>query len=77
MEAALNEKLLTHLAEVQSELAQAARESGWKVDLNELTALSRQAVQNQQNGRMDRALKSRAKAIDMLMRELDQRSRLA
>lgn len=77
VEAVLGEKLLTHLAEVQSELAQAARESGWKVDLNELTALSRQAVQNQQNGRMDRALKSRAKAIDMLMRELDQRSRLA
>ena len=75
MDSALGDKLLTHLAEVQSELVQAARESGWKVDLNELTGLSRQAVQSQQNGKLDRALKARAKAIDMLMRELDQRSR--
>lgn len=75
VESALGDKLLTHLAEVQSELVQAARESGWKVDLNELTSLSRQAVQSQQSGKLDRALKSRAKAIDMLMRELDQRSR--
>ncbi|MFN9719900.1 MAG: PP2C family protein-serine/threonine phosphatase [Planctomycetota bacterium] len=77
VEAVLGERLLIHLAEVQSELVQAARESGWKVDLNELAALGRQAIQNQQNGRMDRALKARAKAIDILMRELDQRSRMA
>lgn len=75
VESALGDKLLTHLAEVQSELVQAARDSGWKVDFNELTSLSRQAVQSQQNAKLDRALKSRARAIDMLMRELDQRSR--
>jgi len=75
VEADLSESLLLHLAEVQSELVQAARDSGWKVDFDELTNLNRQAIQAQQSQKPDRALKARGKAIDLLMRELYQRSR--
>jgi protein phosphatase len=75
IEAQLSESLLSHLNEVQSELVQAAKDSGWKVDFNELTNLSRQAALDQQGGKLDRAMKSRAKAIDLLMRELYHRSR--
>ncbi len=75
IEADLSESLLSHLAEVQSELVQAARDSGWKVDFDELTNLNRQAVQALQIDKLDRAIKARAKAIDLLMRELYQRSR--
>jgi len=75
IDAELSESLLSHLNEVQSELVQAAKDSGWKVDFNELTNLSRQATLAQQGGKLDRAMKSRAKAIDLLMRELYHRSR--
>lgn len=75
IEAKLSESLLSHLAEVQSELVQAARDSGWKVDFDELTSLNRQAVSSQQSQKPDRAIKARAKAIDLLMKELYARSR--
>ncbi len=75
IEAKLSEGLLSHLAEVQSELVQAARDSGWKVDFDELTNLNRQAVSAQQSQKSDRAIKARAKAIDLLMKELYARSR--
>jgi len=75
VEAELSESLLSHLAEVQSELVQAARDSGWKVDFDELTNLNRQAIQAEQSQKPDRAIKARGKAIDLLMRELYQRSR--
>ncbi|MFO0975637.1 MAG: PP2C family serine/threonine-protein phosphatase [Planctomycetaceae bacterium] len=75
IEARLSEGLLSHLAEVQSELVQAARDSGWKVDFDELTNLNRQAVSAQQSQKSDRAIKARAKAIDLLMKELYARSR--
>ncbi len=71
----LSETMLLNLAEVQSELVQAARDSAWKVDFDELSSLSRQAIQAQQSGKLDRALKPRAKAIDLLMKELYHRSR--
>jgi serine/threonine protein phosphatase PrpC len=75
VDAELSEPLLSHLAEVQSELVQAARDSGWKVDFDELTQLNRQAIQALQSEKLDRAIRSRGKAIDLLMRELYQRSR--
>jgi protein phosphatase len=75
IEAELSESLLTNLAEFQSELVHAAKDSGWKVDFEELTNLNRQAVQAQQAQKLDRAIKSRAKAIDLLMKEMYQRSR--
>jgi protein phosphatase len=75
VDSTLSESLLLHLAEVQSDLVQAARDSGWKVDFDELTNLNRQAVQAQQSQKLDRSIKSRGKAIDLLMRELYQRSR--
>ncbi len=75
VEAELSEPLLSNLAEVQSELVQAARDSGWKVDFDELTNLNRQAIQAEQSQKPDRAIKARGKAIDLLMRELYQRSR--
>jgi hypothetical protein len=71
----LSEELLSNLAEVQSDLVQAARDSGWKVDFEELTNLNRQAVQSQQAQKLDRAIKARGKAIDLLMKELYLRSR--
>ena len=73
--ARVTQKLVSHLAEVQSELVQAARDSGWKVDFDELTHLHRQAVAAEQGQKSDRAVKCRAKAIDLLMRELYHRSR--
>jgi len=73
----LSDSLLSNLAEVQSQLVQAARDSGWKVDFEELTNLNRQAALAQQNHKQDKALKTRAKAIDLLMKELYQRSRTA
>lgn len=73
--AAISKKLVSHLAEVQSELVHAARDSGWKVDFDELTQLHRQAVAAEQSARADRGLRHRAKAIDLLMRELYHRSR--
>jgi serine/threonine protein phosphatase PrpC len=73
----LSDSLLSNLAEVQSQLVQAARDSGWKVDFEELTNLNRQSALAQQNNKQDKALKTRAKAIDMLMKELYQRSRAA
>ncbi len=75
VDSVLSESLLLHLAEVQSELVQAARDSGWKVDFDELTNLNRQAVQAQQSQKLDKSIRSRGKAIDLLMRELYQRSR--
>ena len=75
VDAELSEALLSHLAEVQSELVQAARDSGWKVDFDEITQLNRQAIQALQSEKRDRAIRARGKAIDLLMRELYQRSR--
>lgn len=65
----------TYLAEVQSDLVQAARDGAWEVDFEEVTNLNKQAVFSQQSGKPTQTIKSRAKAIDMLMRELYRRSR--
>jgi protein phosphatase len=73
--AAISEAFLAYLAEVQSDLVQAARDSAWEVDFQEITALSKQAGAAQQSGKSGQTIKSRAKAIDLLMREMYQRSR--
>ena len=75
IEAELSSALLGHLTEVQSDLVQAAKDSGWKVEFDELTNLSRQAGLAEQGGKLDRAIRALAKAIDLLMRELYSRSR--
>ncbi|HQX49743.1 MAG TPA: protein phosphatase 2C domain-containing protein [Planctomycetaceae bacterium] len=75
MDAGISEALLSQLAEMQSDLTQTARDSAWDVDFTEITILSRQANSARQSGQLDRSIKSRAKAIDMLMREMYSRSR--
>lgn len=65
--------LLKYLAEAQSELAQAARDSSWKVDFDELTQLGRQATTAIQSEKPDRAIRARARAIELLMKEIYQR----
>ena len=75
VEARISDTFLSQLAEMQSDLVQAARDSAWDVDFAEVTTLSRQAISAQQAGQLDRSIKSRAKAIDLLMREMYSRSR--
>lgn len=65
--------LLTYLAEAQSELAQAARDSSWQVDFEELTQLGRQASAANQSEKPDKAIRARARAIELLMKEIYQR----
>lgn len=65
--------LLKYLAEAQSELAQAARDSSWRVDFDELTQLGRQATAAMQSEKPDRAIRARARAIELLMKEIYQR----
>jgi len=73
--AAISETFLSYLAEVQSDLVQAARDGAWEVDFEEITTLNRQAISSQQAGKSTQTIKSRAKAIDVLMREMYLRSR--
>jgi serine/threonine protein phosphatase PrpC len=75
VDAAVSDTFLAYLAEVQSDLVQAARDSAWDVDFQEVTTLSKQACTAQQSGKTSQTIKSRAKAIDLLMREMYQRSR--
>ena len=75
IDAAVSDAFLAYLAEVQSDLVQAARDSAWEVDFQEITTLSKQASAAQQSGKTSQTIKSRAKAIDLLMREMYQRSR--
>lgn len=75
--AVLTEELTSHLAEILGELVQAARDSGWSVNFDELTTLSRQSTTAQQAGRMGVAIETRAQAIDLLMKELYSRGRHA
>lgn len=67
------QKLLKDLAEVQSELAQAVRDSSWRVDFDELTLLGRQATTAIQAEKPEKAMRSRARAIELLMKEIYQR----
>jgi PPM family protein phosphatase len=75
MSAAISETFLSYLAEVQSDLVQAARDGAWKVDFQEVTTLNKQAMSSQEAGKPTQTIKSRAKAIDLLMREMYLRSR--
>ncbi len=75
MDARISEALLAQLADMQSDLTQTARDGAWDVDFAEITTLIRHANSAQQSGQLDRSIKSYAKAIDMLMREMYSRSR--
>ncbi len=75
LSAAISETLLSYLAEVQCDLVQAARDGAWEVDFEEVTILNKQAVSSQQAGKPTQTIRSRAKAIDLLMREMYLRSR--
>jgi hypothetical protein len=60
---------VVHLAEVQSDLVQAARDRAWEVDFDEITNLNKQAGSSQQSGKpVNRS--NLARAIDLLMREM-------
>jgi protein phosphatase len=67
------DELFSFLAEAHGELIQASRDNGWNVDLEELAQLDRQASAAAQAGKLDRALKARGRAIDIVMRELPQK----
>ncbi len=67
--------LLSILDEVQSELVQAARDGDWKVDFDELTQLNRQALMSQQAQKPERAIRAWGRVIDLLMKEIYQRTR--
>ncbi|MDA1230568.1 MAG: protein phosphatase 2C domain-containing protein [Planctomycetota bacterium] len=75
LNAAISDAFLTYLAEVQSDLVQAARDGAWEINFEEVTALNKQAVSNQQAGKLTQTIRSRAKAIDLLTREMYLRSR--
>ncbi|MEZ6062269.1 MAG: protein phosphatase 2C domain-containing protein [Planctomycetaceae bacterium] len=68
--AELSLELLEILSETQSDLTQACYDNGWTVDLDELSVLNRQALAALQQNQKGRCLQLRAKAIDLLMREL-------
>ncbi|RLT21164.1 MAG: serine/threonine-protein phosphatase [Planctomycetota bacterium] len=67
--AAISEAFLSFLAKVQSDLVQDAQDRAWAVDFQEVSTLSKQASAARQSGKISQTIKSRAKAIDMLMRE--------
>ena len=75
VDALISDTFLSYLAEVQSDLGQAARDSGWEVDFVEVAELSKQAGLAQQSGKPDQSIRARARAIDILMREMYQQSR--
>jgi protein phosphatase len=67
------DELFNFLAEAHSELIQASRDNSWNVDLEELAQLDRQATAAAQTGKLDRALRARGRAIDIVMREIPQK----
>lgn len=69
--------LLSFLDEVQSELVQAARDGDWKVDFDELAQLNRQAQFSQQGQKPERAIRAWGRVIDLLMKEIYQRTRVS
>ena len=58
------------LAEAQSELTQAGKENGWKVNLDEMADLNRRANESMERKKASQAMQYRADAIDQLMRQL-------
>lgn len=74
LNASVSDAFLSYLAEVQSDLVQAARDGAWEIDFEEVMALNQQAVSNQEAGKLTQTIRSRARAIDLLMREMYLRS---
>ncbi|MFM7038163.1 MAG: PP2C family protein-serine/threonine phosphatase [Planctomycetaceae bacterium] len=67
------DELFSFLAEAHGELIQASRDNAWNVDLEELAQLDRQAAAAAVAGKLDRTLRARGRAIDIVMRELPQK----
>ena len=68
-------ELLKLLADAQSELTQAARDRNWNVPPEELAQLNRQATSAISAGKPEVAFRARARAIEMVMREVCQKQR--
>lgn len=68
--AKIERAFLDFLSEAQSELTQAGKENGWKLDLNEMADLNRQAIESIERKKPGQAMQHRANAIDQLMRQL-------
>lgn len=68
-------EFVNFLAEVQSELTQAATENGWKADVEQLSDLNRRALQAVEKKALPTNLRLRAQAIKGLMKELYQHAR--
>ncbi|MEQ9411133.1 MAG: protein phosphatase 2C domain-containing protein [Fuerstiella sp.] len=68
--AKIDSRLLEFLAEAQSELTQAARDNGWKVDMDRLADLNRRALAALKQKKPAECIRFRARAIDDLMKEL-------
>ncbi|MCA9048545.1 MAG: serine/threonine-protein phosphatase [Planctomycetaceae bacterium] len=61
--------LIEHLAEMQSQLTQAAHANGWKVDRDALADLQRQAIAAVKQDQLPQCVRLRAQAIEMLMKD--------
>lgn len=68
--AAVEDRFVEFLAQAHSELTQAAKENGWKVDFDALNDLHRKAHDAAKRKKPDVSIRMRAKAIDELMKEL-------
>jgi protein phosphatase len=73
--AVLTGDLLDYAGTTQSELTQVAQENGWTIDTDKLAELNRTASTAFEEKRGAQCLKLRAKAIDLLMRQVYSRSR--
>lgn len=73
--AVISDAFLACLAEIQRKLMQDAKDNAWDVDFQDATTFSKQASAAQQLGKTSQTVKSRSQAIDLLMREMYQRSR--
>jgi len=75
VDATVSDAFVSYLAEMQSDLVQAAKDSAWDVDFDEVTTLNKQAGIAQQAGKSVQSIRSRARAIELLMHEMYLRSR--
>lgn len=68
--AKIERSFMDFLAEAQSELTQAGKENGWKIDFEEIADLNRRAIESIEHKKSGQAMQCRADAIDQLMRQL-------
>ncbi len=73
--ARIQPQFLEFLSAAHSELTQAAKENDWQVNFDSLAQLNSEAGTAAEDSRPVQCLESRAKAIDMLMKELYSKTR--